>query len=42
LGQYPDFVEDAANAIKWVKDNIEQFGGDISNVFLSGHSAGGL
>lgn len=41
LGQYPDFVEDAANAIKWVKGNIEQFGGDLSNVFLSGHSAGG-
>jgi hypothetical protein len=35
LGQYPDFVEDAANAIKWVKGNIEQFGGDLSNVFLS-------
>ena len=41
LGKYPDFVEDAANAIKWVKDNIEKFGGDLSNTFLSGHSAGG-
>ena len=41
LGQYPEFVHDVANAIKWVKDNIEKFGGDLSNVFLSGHSAGG-
>lgn len=41
LGKYPEFVHDAANAIKWVQDNIAELGGDLSNVFLSGHSAGG-
>lgn len=41
LGKYPEFVEDAANAIKWVRDNIGNLGGDLQNVFLSGHSAGG-
>jgi len=41
LGKYPEFVHDAANAIKWAQDNIESVGGDLSNVFLSGHSAGG-
>lgn len=41
LGKYPDFVHDAATAIVWVKKNIEALGGDLNNVFFSGHSAGG-
>ncbi|MBC6367513.1 alpha/beta hydrolase [Algoriphagus sp. AK58] len=28
-------------AVKWVKDNISQYGGDPENIFISGHSAGG-
>lgn len=41
LGRYPEFMHDAAQGIKWVYDNIESLGGDVDNVFLSGHSAGG-
>lgn len=37
---FPGFVEDAALAIKWVKDNINQYGGDPNRVYLMGHSAG--
>ncbi len=31
----------AATAIKWVKENIEQYGGNPDQIFVSGHSAGG-
>ncbi|CAB9529491.1 Carboxylesterase NlhH [Seminavis robusta] len=40
LGHYPEFIYDAALAIRWVYDHIDSLGGDTSNVFLSGHSAG--
>jgi acetyl esterase/lipase len=30
-----------ARAVKWVKQNIDQYGGDPSRIFISGHSAGG-
>ncbi|MFT5166289.1 MAG: acetyl esterase/lipase [Saprospiraceae bacterium] len=36
----PVYIEDAA-AATWAFNNIEQYGGDPSLVFLSGHSAGG-
>lgn len=36
-----DILEDAATSVKWVFDNIENFGGSKSKVYLSGHSAGG-
>jgi acetyl esterase/lipase len=39
--QFPSFVNDAADALRWTFDNIGQYGGDPSNVFLMGHSAGG-
>ncbi|GGF46872.1 alpha/beta hydrolase [Echinicola rosea] len=37
----PAYIEDAAAAIAWTMKHIEEFGGDPSLVFLSGHSAGG-
>lgn len=37
----PVYIEDAAAAVAWVFNNIEDFGGDSSLVFISGHSAGG-
>ncbi len=38
--RYPDFIEDAALAVRWVKDNATRFGGDPEKIFLKGHSAG--
>ncbi|HEY0853673.1 MAG TPA: alpha/beta hydrolase [Devosia sp.] len=38
--KYPDFIEDNAQAMKWVEDNIVGYGGDKNRFFLAGHSAG--
>lgn len=38
--RYPDFLDDAAQALRWVKDNIDCFGGDPRKIFVTGHSAG--
>jgi acetyl esterase/lipase len=37
---YPDFLNDGAQVVRWVKDNIARFGGDPDKLFLKGHSAG--
>lgn len=37
----PKYIEDAAAAVAWVFRHIEQYGGDPSLIFVSGHSAGG-
>lgn len=37
---YPYQLEDVANAISWVYENAEKFGGDKDRVFLGGDSAG--
>mgnify|MGYP000134264239 CR=1 FL=1 len=37
----PKYIEDAAASFAWVYNNIQQYGGDTSKIFLSGHSAGG-
>ena len=38
--RFPAFVEDAADAVLWTRDNIERHGGDPDRVALAGHSAG--
>ena len=38
---YIDMAMATANAVKWVKENIRQYGGDPGKIFISGHSAGG-
>ena len=37
---YPDFIEDGALAVRWVKDNAARFGGEPKKIFVMGHSAG--
>jgi len=37
----PKYIEDAAASVSWVFNNIHNFGGDTSLIFVSGHSAGG-
>ena len=38
--KFPAFIEDGANAFKFVHENIAQYGGDPARIFLMGHSAG--
>ncbi len=38
--RFPGFVEDGAQAVKWVKTHIAEYGGDPDQVYLMGHSAG--
>lgn len=35
-------IDDAAEAVAWIMDNIENYGGDPTKVIVSGHSAGGF
>jgi acetyl esterase/lipase len=37
----PTYIDDAAAAVAWVFDNIANYGGDKTKIFVSGHSAGG-
>jgi acetyl esterase/lipase len=37
---FPEFVQDGALAVRWVKRNIAAYGGDADRVYLMGHSAG--
>ena len=37
----PTYIEDAAAAVAWVFNNIEDYGGDKKLIFVSGSSAGG-
>lgn len=36
-----DIIQDAAEAVKWVYEHIESYGGAKDKIVLSGHSAGG-
>jgi acetyl esterase/lipase len=38
--RFPDFLHDAAQAVRWVRDNAEAYGGDPRRIVLLGHSAG--
>ena len=38
--QYPDFIVDSADSLRWLKDNISQFG-NCKRIFVGGSSAGG-
>lgn len=38
--RFPAFVDDAAQAVRWVEDNIGRYGGDARAIVLMGHSAG--
>jgi len=38
--KWPAQVDDVADAVRWVFDNIDRYGGDPANVYLVGHSAG--
>lgn len=37
----PETLDDAAASVAWVLKNIEAYGGDLSKIYLAGHSAGG-
>lgn len=39
-GKFPAFIEDGAQTIAWLKQNIHQYGGNTDNIFIAGHSAG--
>ncbi|HVW92925.1 MAG TPA: alpha/beta hydrolase [Devosia sp.] len=38
--KYPGFLDDCAQALRWVQDHIADYGGDTDRLFLAGHSAG--
>ncbi|VXC76956.1 esterase/lipase/thioesterase family protein [Massilia sp. 9I] len=38
--RYPDFLDDAAQAVAWTRREIAGYGGDPSRMFVMGHSAG--
>ncbi len=38
--RFPVFLQDAARAVAWSKDNAQNFGGDPNRLVLMGHSAG--
>ncbi|MDB5120381.1 MAG: Esterase [Sphingobacteriales bacterium] len=39
--EYKQMATECASAVKWVKENISQYGGNPDKIFLMGHSAGG-
>ncbi len=38
--KFPSWVDDAAAAIRWTRDNIGRFGGDTAQIWVVGHSSG--
>lgn len=37
----PAYIEDAAESVAWVFNNIASFGGNPDDIYIAGHSAGG-
>jgi len=37
---YPEFLQDNAAAVHWVRQHVQDYGGDPSQIVLMGHSAG--
>lgn len=37
----PSYIEDAAESVAWVFNNIASYGGSVEDIYVSGHSAGG-
>lgn len=37
----PEMEKATLRSVKWVKENITQYGGDPAEIYISGHSAGG-
>jgi len=38
--KFPAWINDAAHALRWVRDSIGNYGGDTAQIFVVGHSAG--
>ncbi|MBL8658680.1 MAG: alpha/beta hydrolase [Rhodospirillales bacterium] len=38
--QFPEFLSDSAAVVRWTRNNIADYGGDLDHLFLMGHSAG--
>ena len=38
--RFPEFLQDGAEAVRWTRDHVGEFGGDPARIALSGHSAG--
>lgn len=38
--RFPAFLQDGAQAVKWARDHVAEFGGDPGRIALAGHSAG--
>ena len=38
--RFPAFLQDGAEAVKWVRDHVAEFGGDPARIAVMGHSAG--
>lgn len=37
---FPAWVEDGADAVRWTRDHVARFGGDSTRIFVIGHSSG--
>jgi arylformamidase len=39
-GEFPAHCQDIASAVRWIYDNISQYGGNPDQIFIMGHSSG--